>query len=1324
MADAVQLASQMAQPNVIEKQQPIQTDAVSIAMGMAGQNQPGELASQEGLDVAGVPVGSIEEMRELSTGDASDVMLATWRDTLLGYDQGMSESERDILEAQVADYQKRNGFLKTLGVAILPGLAGDLPADLLVSKGFGSLARLGKIAKMANRAPLDKATRFVGREMLEGAMAATVSEASQIALYQKETSPEMFKLRVISEALASPVMAGAMRGVGMGIPAVKEMLTRNGISPETADASIARAVEIEGDNTGKVRTTSQIDQKDGVATSRGEEIVNGEMTKALDQGRPVDFIHPDVGEVRIIPSTEDFGAVRNAVQASARDFGLEVHMFNRINADTPEGFAIGNKVFIDAAANDADFERLLGHELFHTWANKTDLANKTSVVSTMKDMMGRAGRDVDGLDNRVVIEEFFADAAGRRGRAAIEELTRDMSSTQQGRTALQEFYDFVRDFIDKVRGKAGMVRDDELGAPKFESAPELQEIDDFAERMLRELLVPDDTPARAEVDGDVKQSKLFQRAEAQAVPQLEGVVEGDEIVDIPVDATEAQLNEYRAKGVLETVRDRETVKAEVATMTPERGQNKWTKMLRTGFASKGQQFSRYMEGLGLGSFSRLVKDEHTTASSLKNIVHDDHVAVLANVPEEMQQRMSNTSAKMYDDIGLELTEGQRAYMIMLAREQDAGKTVDGDEVKGVDKDTGFGRKSAAAKMHKYGVVDSKNNRVTLSKEQIDDLAADKTYEDVIAVYRTDVDNAGKIGDHAALRAGNDRVTDPTITQYVSILTEDMGRDFSNANNPFDFGDRSIWKSRNEGATTIDMSRNINPLVAGKRIADSSAQLYGDVGIKNAEAALFGSGGQNTGMTFEEFVETIAPQDVRSKYDAEIENGLSREQAISKSLSGTEFVMDPKLFKKKENKSYEPEKATVLFKPKSLGHDINKKLGPNAAEEVRSRIQQTYSSRFTKDVLGPIASAVMRLKRVSTLGWNTTALLQVASSPYSTVNLIDRIGQRFPEVANALNAREMAANVGKAISDKGYRDSTMEQAMQDIPAFKERMTSGNVDIEFAELAENKAAMGQFKKMWRQAKRSQGYKGNFDAYLKLIEESMGPIREVDRMTITGMAGKLMQVAEESGLKRGTPSYYDFVNKSFMDVLETQPTSIKGFKNEWQLSDSPFARAFTMFTGATGPMYGLMHEAALRFSQGDTQFARELMVPMLMSIGYVATIGTASTYAKGLIFQTEEDRKAIEGKFGGPLATFANRIAGSTVGTIPLIGPAAGGALGEVFTGHSFDSSHPVFDYYNDTVKFVGEMSDFEVGDALYRVMKNVMPYPVSRFARRVGKEIAGE
>jgi len=1373
-----------------EPREPVQTQFVEDEYGFPTTPEPEEGGAVENFEPFGVGVnvsGDLDNLIDQLEGSVLDEIELYARDTVLGsLLPEQTDLERESMQRSAIASMERGSTVGNFALGTAIGLIGDLPVEIALATTTGGIANLSrraatiarasdKFAGMANRLRLmggaDNAIRMMddmanatsklSRTFMFGpegrvsdsaikrfaaeSLGAGISEGVSASVIGQE--PEEVAQRILGGLALGGVFAESIYRLAGGFNMLSRVLAEKGYSKEVIDA-VEKNIQEQGDHI-VPPVTRQVDPDQVAVKVNGEESNFGQVSKAVDSGERVVISGNEFGEISVIPKSESVNVVRDAVRSAATKFGLDINLYRKINSNV-DGFAIGNKVFIDADASNADFVRLLGHEIFHVAINKMDVNEKSRIFKEMRDMLSRNGIDTVDLNDRKLVEEFFADAGGRSD-FAFKQLTANLANDSIGRKALRKFQYKVREFIKMVREAVGQVTErSDTGAPRFDTTPELKEIDKFADDLLRSLLIKKEADANASIKADVevKPSEVFEEDAGET-----GVIKASQSFDSPEAKTEGligedgrviktdirdvqSVNQSKKAGTMEVIELAKKNREDVKAIVPPK--NKWAKKLMSGVTAKGRQLTGYLRGVGLNNMEKVIKQAHQESARFKNAIRDKVKPLLDQLSEINEQRMANTSTSKF--YGGEVTDGNKANLIFTARDMDGGKEVDKDgKVSGVDKDSGFGYQSGAYTLLKQGFADSNGKVHKLSAEQIREMAEITEFDDVYAVVREYYENAGRIGDLAAMRAGNDPVTDPTITAYNPIRTVEMGKSTPATDNPFSYSQASLWKKRVGPGSPVNAMDNFNPLSFARNTAERTADLYGDTGITNAKTALFGADGvSDTGMSPVEFLESDLASDFsKDQYQKLLAEGMAKAEKVKDPLklkpskSELEIKMEAaekavkagKGLKAITHKTDAGDFDTVGYTPKNRSDELTKKLGAEMSGEISKRIDEALTSKRTDEVLGMIASYAMRLRRVAAMGWNTTALIQVASAPYSGVRL--RLGNKLNDTAKKLfEPNELVNAVGKSVTDKAHRDAIEAEALEFIPAFKERITSGNVNIEFAELTSDPKNMAEFKKMWRQAKRSEGFKGNFDSYLNLIEQSMTPIRAVDRMTITGLAGQAMKAADAMGLEKSSDEWVAKVNEIFMDILETQPSSIKGFKNDWQISNNPVAKAFTMFTGATGPMYDLMHEAALKAAQGDTEMARELLVPMLMSVGYVAAAGATLGATKNFIFQTEKDRQAIENKFGGVAVDFVNRAVESTIGTIPLVGPIGSGAFSQVTTGSSFDAGHPLFDYANDATKFVGQLSDLEVGKAFYTIGKNVLPYPIPRAVRRLGKEVTGD
>ena len=1317
----------------------------------AGQQlEVGSASFTPEFEFAGEAPTSVEQFAEARTGSASAVWQQAFDEGVLGFMMNdKTDEERANIAQSAGAFAQSEGILTTIAVGAIPGIISDGPIEIaslaLTGGGANVLNRIRQASKLSLRATkaLAKAERglslanmalkgnagrgIIGRSATEfgaGALVAAVSEATQVGL-GKEFDPELFTQRMVAEGIGQSVLSGIMRGgakaVGVAFDArpdfYKKELMDAGATDKEASI-IAKQIHVEDSG----RATQRLSPDQAQAKVNGEDSNLAAITKATDEGKKATLITEKMGEVEVLPTRTDMGVVRNSVQDALRESGIDMHFVRPLGESSTDGITIGKQVFIDEAVNDADFARLTGHELLHTAINKMDPDGQRVVLDKMRDIADRSDIDTANLTNEQLIEEFFAVGAGRRGQVIIDELTTELSKTPSGQNSLAQFYDQVREFVAKLGEKV-----------KFYTVGKVsKEVDDYAEELVRNTIGSGDLSVKVD-SADVKASEKLDQPEVNPkTASLESKTDQEEMAQVLAPTPDAHtaplldedIPEVSGKAYGKVVEEHKKSKVDVETnvvdldsMGKERGK---VEDALFGAQSLGQQVITNIRTIGLKSLADALDRGNIKESIIGNHIHDGRKVTYEQegITPEVLADQNSTDIRTFDIAGKQVPLTQANYTRLIAgtRSQNARGKSKGSDL-GVDKNE-FGMTSWAHNLSTGGFLDANGKRVKLSADDVRFIADQEyAFENVIRAAQKDYRTSGNNADWASVQQGGRRITDASDTEYLPKHIVEQGLATEGRLTDFDNGDSGTWVARQANEQPIDLQdKRPSILSESSRMADNSAKMLGyETTVKQAKAGIFKSGDMETGMFANEFlVSDAAPQNAKNAYEVELKKSGNETKAIEAGMK------EAKRFGYSGKKMPDDSIAVSQAVP-DLNELMNAKLGEKSSKKIQKRIDATIETTRTDDILGFWASMAMRMKRISTLGLNTTPIIQVFSVPYAGIRAASRIGGK---AADNFKPGEMMASLKDMATDKGLRAETEAKAMEFIPMYKNRIDSGNVNQEFAELGSGTKEKSQLKEKFKELKATQGMSGKFKAFLSLSEESLVPISKVDRIAILSEVNQIFKAAKDLGLEEGSEKWAVEVNKMFSEVLTTQPTSWSAFKNTPQLSQGPVVRTLSMFTGATGPIFGMAQEAYTRALMGDMTMAKELLPSLMISIAGVAAVGVGAGEAKKALFQTEKDRAAIEKKFGGPASEFVTRAIGSTIGTVPIFGQFASGAASQVLTGNSFDAQVPLLQMGNDAVKAVGKMSDFEVGQATYLFLKNTTPYAVSRGFRRLTKEVEGE
>jgi len=1323
----------------------------------AGQSlDVGQASFTPEFEFAGEAPTSIEEFAEARTGSASAVWQQAFDEGVLGFMMNdKTEEERANIAQSAGAFAQSEGMLATIAVSAIPGIISDGPIEVaslaLTGGGANVLNRIRQTAKLSARATkaLARAERglamantalkgnagrgFLGRSATEfgaGALVAATSEATQVGL-GKEFDPNMFAQRMVAEGIGQSVLSGIMRGgakaVGIAFDARPEFYKKELMdagATEKEASIIADQIHMEDPR----RAVDRIVPEQAQGKINDKDVNLAAITKAADEGTPSRLITEQMGEVEVLPTRTDMGVVRNSVQDALRESGIDLHFVKPLGDSLADGITIGKQVFIDSKVNDADFARLTGHELLHTSINKMDADGQRVVLDKMRDIADRSDIDTTNLTNEQLIEEFFAVGAGRRGQSIIDDLTTELSKTESGKNSLEQFYDKVREFVTKLKTKVDF----------YTGGKASKEVDDYAEELVRNTIGSKDLTVKVD-DVDVKASEKIQQ---QANPQVASLAsksdqeDMSQILNAGEDAYTAPLLDEMMPGVNAKAypavldghkKSKVDVENNVVDLN-EAGKNKGKlESALLGTQSLGQQVITNMREIGLNHLADSMDEGIKKESIIGNQISDGRKATYEaeGITSDVMADQNSTDVRTFDVAGQEvaLTQANYTRLIAGARSQDARGMSKGNDL-GVDKND-FGMTSWAHNLSTGGFIDANGKPIELSADDVKTIADQEyPFENVIRAAQKDYRTSGNNADWSSALQGGRKITDSSDTSYLPKHVVEQGLATEGKLTEFDNGDSGTWVPREANQQPINLKdKRPSILSESARMADNSAKMLGyETTVKQAKAGIFKSGDMETGTFANEFlVSDAAPAIMRSAYEKELAKSGDVDKAIKKGMKLGNIKLKNGKRLGYTGKKMPDGSIAVLQKVPDLNEQLTDKLGAGADKKIQKRVDSTIETTRTDDILGFWASMAMRMKRISTLGLNTTPIIQVFSVPYAGIRAASRIGGK---AADNFKPGEMMSSLKDMATDKGLRAETEAKAMEFIPMYKNRIDSGNVNQEFAELGGGTKEKAQLKEKYNELKKTQGMSGKFKAFLSLSEESLVPISKVDRIAILSEVNQIFKAAKDLGLEEGSEKWALEVNKMFSEVLTTQPTSWSAFKNTPQLSQGPVVRTLSMFTGATGPIFGMAQEAYTRALMGDMTMARELMPSLIMSIAGVAAVGVGAGEVKKALFQTERDRAAIEKKFGGPVSEFVTRAIGSTIGTVPVFGQFASGAASQVLTGNSFDAQVPLLQMGNDAVKAVGKMSDFEVGQATYLFLKNTTPYAVSRGFRRLTKEVEGE
>ena len=376
-----------------------------------------------------------------------------------------------------------------------------------------------------------------------------------------------------------------------------------------------------------------------------------------------------------------------------------------------------------------------------------------------------------------------------------------------------------------------------------------------------------------------------------------------------------------------------------------------------------------------------------------------------------------------------------------------------------------------------------------------------------------------------------------------------------------------------------------------------------------------------------------------------------------------------------------------------------KSGKAKKEKFSSSIDKVRS-KFGE---GRTGSFVEKLKKINTyqeldsIGEITKVLLKAATKGSLAANMSvisKQLGSVYIAGSRLIGG---SSAITKAMTDVGLSTKYSEEMLKHSDYFYHRKFKSAFSIEGAEILRGEILSEAFKRVGD----VKGAKAKLKAVDQLWDQFMNGIQRADEtaMNILWKASK-----DDLGLddlSKATPEEIDALNQKFYDLIETQPSNIKRLKNAIQLSNDSVSRLLSQFTSPGARAY---ENTVSNILSGDKESVTKAVTGLALSAIYVTAVGTGFGELKREIILSQEDQDAVRAKYG-PGKVAASTLVGTTLGTIPGLGPALNNIIMGAATGDAFRMESHLSRVANTATilsEGVNGMNDAKIGRAVQELL----------------------